>query len=481
VIISFPAAVIGGLLAVIATILLALAALKFGPAVFKWWKKPKAPPAAASASAKLPIQCGAPPPPTLTDDQNLGDVDWAWSVHGGDIVGRTIRVSGLRRMDRDTRLIATGDIVIDGMITTMSNPLPSPSPSLDVISIGGTVTISGKIWSSPAPTGADVTVTDQYAQAAGKAAERGGYVRITAVRIVVPAGGSVRGTSGGDGGNATATGQRRALFFGGLADAVGGPGGPAGDVVLCARDLIDIDGQVEGAFGGSGGWAQANAANSSPSSATGGTAQRGGDILITGTTAGSPCRLRIGGSVVAGVSGGGGIAKAAVTSAALASPGGNANATAPPSMAGGNVIIVNCTTTVSGKLEGGAGMPGSNAHATGGPGAGGMLGIGGGAGGDAIAAAGNGGPGGKVTGATATAAATNSSGGDTWTTAGTGGTGGRWSAGGASGTHTATPGKNGAGLAPNPATSTAAAAPAAPGSGGAGGAGSGPLWRRGAP
>ncbi len=62
-------------------------------------------------------------------------------------------------MDRDTRLIATGDITIDGLITTMLNPPPSQSPSLDVISIAGTVTISGKIMSSAASTGADVTVS----------------------------------------------------------------------------------------------------------------------------------------------------------------------------------------------------------------------------------------------------------------------------------------------------------------------------------
>jgi hypothetical protein len=280
----------------------------------------------------------------------------------------------------------------------------------------------------------------------------GGHVKIVAGTIDIR--GQVDGGRGGHGGTARAIGIMTTawggfLTSGGEATAVGGSGGMAGDVILCA-DLIVISGGVSGGEGGTGGWGIAAGSAGHFACGCGGAAAPAGDVIF-----GPGSQITISGTVTGGGNGNtfGGHGIAYVTG----SDGGDADAHGGPSAPGGTVlfrtgaVVVGTPPPVT-LVKSGAGGIGGYATSRGGRGADGRLFGDAGGRGRAFGTAG-----GKF-GATPQIPQPNGStvpgtdgppgpGGGAEATAGAGGTSTWGMTGGSSGLATATGGSNGNGVA----------------------------------
>jgi hypothetical protein len=201
----------------------------------------------------------------------------------------------------------------------------------------------------------------------------GGHIKIVAGTIDLR--GQVEGGRGGRGGTARAIGIMTTawggfLTSGGEATAVGGSGGMAGDVILCA-DLIVISGSVSGGEGGTGGFGIAAASAGHDACGCGGAAAPAGDVIF-----GPGSQINISGTVSGGGNGNtfGGHGIAYVTG----SDGGDADAHGGASAPGGTVLfrtgaVVFGAPPPVALVKSGAGGIGGYATARGGTGANGRL------------------------------------------------------------------------------------------------------------
>jgi hypothetical protein len=239
--------------------------------------------------------------------------------------------------------------------------------------------------------------------------------------------------------------------------------------VLCALELIEITGTVVAGFGGQGGKAVASAVNGRSAEAEGGPGNQAGDVVMKGLAAGAAvCQLFIPGTVKADSGGPGGDAQATGGNNRRWW-GGNATALGNSGAQGGTVLIDGNTCAANppnptlgfpplGPVEAGIGGNGGDADANGGTGATAAF-FNGWAGGHATATGGNGAkPGnpnppkiplttGLLLGVKATPSMSQSGkGGDADATPGTGGVGGsnaKFGWGGSSGSATAQGGRSG--------------------------------------
>jgi hypothetical protein len=400
-------------------------------------------PAPAPAAAKAAADCDISelPPP------GAGAVTLDATVKGGTFTGSTINVPGGVRIEltRDLRLVADGDIVIDGIIGLPSPPASrTPSVNITIVSVNGTVRVgAGAAIGAGVAADGTSSVTGRNADAFAPSGANGGTVKIVGTNIDLR--GNVLGNvGGGSRASATATGLvtlpivGTSIPSGGRATAVSSAGGFGGDVLLCALESINIDGTVVGGDGGASA-ADATAANGSLAIAQAGAAGIAGDVILTGTDPNAPCQVSLNpGSELRGGSGGlAGVQAFGGDGAGLLGDGGQAVASGgpkrPPGMGaatptGGTVRFVGClVVTNRGIVRAGDGSAGGTAEATGGVGRDGRV-FGGYAGGDAMATGGDGTPGGAIPSIPLI---------DGTVVAGTGGTGG------SGGDATATPGDGG--------------------------------------
>jgi hypothetical protein len=232
----------------------------------------------------------------------------------------------------------TSDLVIssdDDLTVDIDLDLPwvstpgAPSPSITLIA-RRRVVINRHLGGGFGGIGAVASGTFVKAPPGGN----GGHVKIVAGTIDIH--GRVEGGGGGRGGTARAIGIMTTAWggvftSGGEATAVGGSGGQAGDVILCA-DLIMISGSVSGGEGGTGGFGIAVATAGHDACGCGGAAAPAGDVIF-----GPGSQINIAGVVSGGTNGNtfGGHGLASVSPG----DGGGADAHGGASAPGGTVLF----------------------------------------------------------------------------------------------------------------------------------------------
>jgi hypothetical protein len=294
-------------------------------------------------------------------------------------------------------VVVDGPLVVQGTIAV--NPAIAPGTRVDVVlvSLGANVLISpgAKVGGTQMPGPAAVSVTGAGgapALAAGLAGTNGGYVKIVAARGAIDIQGEVRGFCGSTGGFAFANGAAVAglgglVMNGGEAVAVGGQAGAGGDVKLCAWEAINNTGRVRGGFGGYGGDATAAAVNGQDAYGRSAPSNTGGDVLIQGLQ--PNVQVFNAGFIEGGNVLGTGIARAQGGAGGVFT-GGDATAIGGAGSNGGTVQFANCVVIPPvGAISAYVGGDGGWAYAIGGAGSvQGLLGL---RGGDADATGGNGG------------------------------------------------------------------------------------------
>lgn len=246
---------------------------------------------------KIPSQCNFARfyvPETIPDRPRvLAATDTRGTIVASEITlpaGRSIEVSG------DLVLIAKGDIRIEGRITRPEGPHNRLTRHIAIVSLEGTVYLGsgvvvggGTAFSSPdlMPRGFFLFRSPFVIGAPGFP----GSVTLIRGKVIELDGGDVVGERGGKGGSANLSRLHR--YHGGI--AYGGWGGFGGDVALCAEELIAIKARsfVLGGEGGQGGDAAARVGPHGAAQARGGPGNTAGDVIVTGTSPQGKCLVTI--------------------------------------------------------------------------------------------------------------------------------------------------------------------------------------------
>jgi hypothetical protein len=191
------------------------------------------------------------------------------------------------------------------------------------------------------------------ATATATAGFNGGFIRILAPQGSIVVDGELRAGTGGEGGEATASGTASAV-------AVAGQGGFGGDVFLCAERDIIVRMPISAGGGGYGAFARAKASKlaAGPCTATGGGGNDGGSVMFVGTNPGVTA-VTLSARVVAGQGGDGDKGDAT---------GGVASAFGGPGGKGGTVTFTNCHVVSHGIVQAGNGGSGGDATSASGTG-----------------------------------------------------------------------------------------------------------------
>lgn len=306
------------------------------------------------------------------------------NVTGGTITGKTFTVKpGVKTIALSTSLtlISDGDITISNKLTFATKKLKYPV-NISLISLNGDITLQNGSRLSPSSgrDAADLKQAVQLLQA--KPGINGGYIHLMAKNVNIL--GNIISGNGGQGGDA------RTKPKGIPATAVGGDSGFGGDILICAKDTINITGaKVASGWSRDGGDAisESNAFRSDASSYSG-RSSGAGDIIFTGTDKLKPCQVNIKGQGAAVTTGSGGFANGGFATARAKGSGSHATAVAGAGGSGGLVLENNCvmTNNSAALIAYGRGGRGGRATAVGGDST-----IAGVNGGDAKATGGNGG------------------------------------------------------------------------------------------
>jgi hypothetical protein len=372
-------------------------------------------------------------------------------VDGGSFTAETaiIPAGTTLILRRSFTLVTEGDLIVNGALH-LESPIGSRAVALTLVSRKGSVIVGESATiDGVTPHALFSRSTSHLARVRGRAGVKGATVRLSGVRVIVR--GTIAGVGGGRGEAVEARGCAAGPVGGGAA-AGGGEGGAGGDVLLCARDAIDIAGGalIAAGDGGDGGAAAAFAVNGSRAFARAGDGTDGGSVYFAGMGA-TLCSIVIAPTarVIAGHGGSGGVLYGIFSAVAMGGvgrlrKGGDATAIGGNGGDGGTVLFRRCTVRAvdSRRVQANSGGDGGDAEATGGSGGGSSLWAGS-RGGCAFARGGTGGrPGalpripliaGAARGGRAAAEMPRGSGGAARATPGGGGRGGRWGHGGSSG------------------------------------------------
>lgn len=275
---------------------------------------------------------------------------------GGNFKGDAVTIGQPLRLTSSLTIVAERDLTVSANIDV---PVQIQVAQVDVtlVSRQGNVFVAAgaKIGGGRAGPG-DLDVAQQGGPrllARGGAGRNGGFIRIVAPRGSIDIHGEIVGTSGGDGGEARARGVLAVLSNGDAVSVAGGCGGFGGDVVLCAADVIHVAGRIDGSDGGEGGRARANAGPGVDADAVGGDGGRAGDIVFRDN-----CQVYI--DQGAAVRGGtapydnrGGLAEALAGNgdARVRGRGGDARAVGGKGGDGGTITFANCVVRNNGRVR----------------------------------------------------------------------------------------------------------------------------------
>ncbi|HXJ80583.1 MAG TPA: hypothetical protein VMS64_18130 [Candidatus Methylomirabilis sp.] len=219
----------GFLVALVSTALAGCATLDLPP------KSPTKTPATCYAAGPTP----APPgPPVILDN----------TVSGGTflIPGAGVAPGTVINLTSDLVIISTGDVEIGGQIRNPQNK----ATSIIIVSLEGNIVVqpTALIGFGTGETPQPVVETGATPFALGAPGGHGGVVKLVAEKGSIVVYGNIRGQMGGSGSRAEATSdpvvaaaaKLAGRSFAGWAIAVGGQGGPGGDVILCALEAIAV-------------------------------------------------------------------------------------------------------------------------------------------------------------------------------------------------------------------------------------------------
>lgn len=409
--------------------------------------------------------------PTVSVAKQPGNLDLS-NITGGEYWADSITVSGPNTLTSTLVLLAENRLEISGQITPGPRKPNDPVINITLACRSGRMEVgpSASVGGGAGSPGRSPPVATSREEGGNGA--NGGYLLLVGIDIHIK--GKLLGIDGGSGGDVDVRGGPLPASMkncrAGSGVAVGGCGGHGGAVVICASEIIELEGsaQVIGSRGGMGGKAAATVSNYGEAYGHGGHAGDSGPVILQGRGNFVPVRIPAGAGVYGGCTP---LAAGTVTPRGgeadleripgdvnVEGSGGPATAIGGAGGDGGGVYFPNCAVEGQGDILSGVGMTGGPAESVGGAGqAGGPVAK---DGGNADSNGGNGGVAGPLpqyrdsTGAQRLGTkGDDGAGGDAGIEVGDGGSTGPGGIGGKSGKGTATGGSNGAGKKATPKAS----------------------------